>query len=155
MTSISELTVTKSDVESFAKSLNDPQWLMDIRTTAMDKVATLDMPKADKTKLDKWNFFNIESLNVDGESFDSLNDLPEDAKQLIDIESVKNIYVQHNNTKAYLQLDDELINQGVILQDIKTAVTEHSELVQKYFMQDGVKVDENKLTALHLSLIHI
>ena len=154
MTSISELTVTKSDVESFAKSMNDPQWLMDIRTTAMDKVATLDMPKADKTKLDKWNFFNVESLNVDGESFDSLNDLPEDAKQLIDIESVQNIYVQHNNTKAYLQLDDELINQGVILQDIKTAVTEHSELVQKYFMQDGVKVDENKLTALHAALMN-
>ena len=35
----------------------------------------------------------------------------------------KNIYVQHNNTPAFLSLSDELKAKGVILTDIFTAIT--------------------------------
>ena len=44
--------------------------------------------------------------------------------------------------------------QGVILTDIFTASREHSELVKKYFMTDGVKVDEHRLTALNAALMN-
>ena len=69
-------------------------------------------------------------------------------------EEQKNIYVQRNNTPAYLSLSEELKAQGVIFTDIFTASREHSELVKKYFMTDGVKVDEHKLTALHAALLN-
>ena len=44
--------------------------------------------------------------------------------------------------------------QGVIFTDLLTAAREHAELVQKYFMKDGVKVDEHRLTALHAALLN-
>ncbi|MBJ8193969.1 Fe-S cluster assembly protein SufD, partial [Bacillus cereus] len=34
------------------------------------------------------------------------------------------------------------------------AATEHAELVQKYLLNDGVTVDEHRLTALHAALIN-
>ncbi len=80
--------------------------------------------------------------------------LPEEVKALVDIEDKQNLYIQHNNTPAFTCLSDELKEKGVIFTDILTAIREHAELVQKYFMKDGVKVDEHHLTALHAALIN-
>jgi len=91
---------------------------------------------------------------VHDEPLTGLAELPQEARALIDIENQKNIYVQRNNTPAYLKLSDELKEQGVILTDIFTAAREHSDLVQKYFMNDAVKVDEHKLTALHAAFMN-
>ena len=49
----------------------------------------------------------------------------------------KNLYIQRNQTPAYISLTEELKGQGVIFTDIFTAVREHSELVQKYFYDRG------------------
>ena len=65
-----------------------------------------------------------------------------------------NLYIQRNNTPAYISLSAELKEQGVIFTDLLTAAREHAELVQKYFMKDGVKVDEHRLTALHAALLN-
>lgn len=43
----------------------------------------------------------------------------------------------------------ELAEQGVIFTDIFTAMKEHSDLVEKYFMTKAVPSDEDKLTAFH------
>ena len=67
---------------------------------------------------------------------------------------LKILYVQRNQTAAYSTLTEELKDQGVIFTDIFTAAKEHSELVEKYFMKDGVKVDEHRLTALHAALLN-
>ena len=79
--------------------------------------------------------------------------LPEAVKAIVDLEDKRNLYIQRNNTPAYISLSAELKEQGVIFTDLLTAAREHSELVQKYFMKDGVKVDEHRLTALHAALL--
>ncbi|MEG9462168.1 MAG: Fe-S cluster assembly protein SufD, partial [Bacillus amyloliquefaciens] len=85
----------------------------------------------------------------------SLEDLADEAKALIDIENEdKTLYVQRDQTPAFLSLSKELKDKGVIFTDILTAAREHSDLVEKYFMKDGVKVDEHKLTALHAALMN-
>ena len=67
---------------------------------------------------------------------------------------VKRTQRWNGSTPAHLKITDELKDNGVIFTDIFTAVKEHGDLVQKYFMTDGVKVDENKLTALHAALLN-
>lgn len=62
--------------------------------------------------------------------------------------------MQRDQTPAFLSLSKELKDKGVIFTDILTAAREHSDLVEKYFMKDGVKVDEHKLTALHAALMN-
>ena len=92
---------------------------------------------------------------VSSEDFSSLNELPEEVKTLIDLEAAEqNLYIQRNNRPSYLSVSKDVQSKGVIFTDIFTAAREHGDLLQKYFMQDGVKVDEHRLTALHAALVN-
>lgn len=148
------LPVTVQDVRSFSEANGEPTWFTELRAAALDKVAGLDLPKPDRTNITKWDFMNFPVLAVHSEAFPSLDALPEEAKDLIDLEAQENLYIQRNNTPAYIKASQELADKGVIFTDIFTAVREHGELVQKYFMTEAVKVDEHKLTALHTALVN-
>ncbi|MCM3758688.1 Fe-S cluster assembly protein SufD [Sporosarcina aquimarina] len=154
MTVETKLALTGEDVRSYSATTGEASWLTDLRLEALSKVDSLPMPKPDKTKIDKWNFTEFPVHAVESTVYENLSELPDDAKSLVDAENQKNIYVQHNNTPAFLSLSDELKEQGVILTDIFTASREHSDLVKKYFMTDGVKVDEHRLTAFHAALMN-
>ncbi len=154
MTVETKVALTEQDVRSYSAQMNEADWMADFRADALAKVEQLAMPKPDKTKIDKWNFTEFPVHVVESSTYTSLEELPEEALALIDKEQQKNIYVQHNNTPAFLSLSDELKEQGVVLTDIFTASREHSDLVKKYLMTDGVKVDEHKLTALHAALLN-
>ncbi|PIC56608.1 Fe-S cluster assembly protein SufD [Sporosarcina sp. P12(2017)] len=154
MTVETTLALTEQDVRSYSAKVEEAAWMADFRSNALAKAEVLEMPKPDKTKITKWNFTEFPSHTVESSIFAGLEELPTEAKALIDDEQQQNIYVQHNNTPAYLSLSEDLKSQGVIMTDIFTASREHSELLQKYLMTDGVKVDEHKLTALHAALIN-
>src|SRR5699024_6333042 len=96
----------------------------------------------------------VTSPVVESSTYNSLDELPEAVKGLIDLDNSKNIYVQHNNTPAYLRLDEKLKAKGVIAENIIDAANNHPELLEKYFMTEGVKIDENKLTAYHAALLN-
>ncbi|MDQ0229692.1 Fe-S cluster assembly protein SufD [Metabacillus malikii] len=148
-------TINQDYVASFSSQLGEPDWLKNLRLDALAKAEDLPMPRPDKTKIDKWNFTEFKEHTVESSQVQSLNDLHEDVKALIDADSsTNNLYVQLNNTPAYTSLADDLKAQGVILTDIHTAAKEYSDLLQKYFMKDGVKVDEHRLTALHAALFN-
>ncbi|MGX9135737.1 Fe-S cluster assembly protein SufD [Rummeliibacillus sp. JY-2-4R] len=154
MTVETKLSVTAQDVRSFSEANNEPSWLTELRERALANVDTLPMIKPDKTNVEKWNFTEFPSLVVDSAPFASLEELPEEVKAIVDAEGQQNVYIQHNNTPAFLKLSEELASQGVIMTDILTAAREHSDLVQKYFMTEGVEVDQHKLTALHAALVN-
>ncbi|MDT9026225.1 Fe-S cluster assembly protein SufD [Rossellomorea yichunensis] len=155
MTVETKLPVDQDYVSSYSKQLGEPEWLTTLRTDAFDKVKDLSLPVADKTKITNWNFTQFQKHTVDSDTFSSLSELPDEAKELVDIESNdQSLYIQRNNTPAFLSLSNELKDNGVIFTDIFTAVKDHGELVQKYFMTEGVKTDEHKLTALHAALMN-
>lgn len=154
MTVETKLAVTAEDVRAFSEANNEPTWFAEARSTALSKAQELAMPKPDKTNITKWNFTEFPVHTVESETFASLNELPEEVKSLIDIEGQENLYIQRNNTPAFLKISEELKNQGVIFTDIQTAIREHGDLVQKYFMTEAVKVDEHKLTAYHAALVN-
>ena len=147
MTVETKLALTEQDVRSYSEKMNEAAWMADFRADAFAKAEQLPMPKPDKTKIDKWNFTEFPVHAVESSVYTSLDELPEEAQALFDTDQQKNIYIQHNNTPAFLSLSDELKAQGVIMTDIFTASREHSDLVKKYYMTDGVKVNEHKLTA--------
>ncbi|MBM7648571.1 Fe-S cluster assembly protein SufD [Bacillus ectoiniformans] len=150
-----KLPADKEYIRSLSEEKGESQWLTDMRLAALDLASDLPMPRPDKTKIDKWNFTEFDYKELKSEAYASLEELPEQAKVLIDLEKQdKNLYVQRNNTASFLSLSEELKAQGVIFTDIVTAVKEHSDLVQKYFMSDVVKVNEHKLTALHAALMN-
>ncbi|GLC89753.1 Fe-S cluster assembly protein SufD [Lysinibacillus piscis] len=148
------MTVELQDVRSFSEANGEPSWFTELRAAALDKATGLDLPKPDRTNITKWNFTTFPTHTVVSEEFASLDALPAEVKGLIDVDAQENLYIQRNNTPAYIRTSQELADKGVIFTDMLTAVREHSELVQKYFMTEAVKVDEHKLTALHAALVN-
>lgn len=155
MTTEIKLPFDQDYIRSFSKEMNEPEWLTDFRLQGLTQAQALPMPKPDKTKIDKWNFTNFSKHIVSSEDFASLEDLPEAAKALIDLETAsKNLYIQRNNRPAFLSLTQELLDAGVIFTDIFTAAREHSDLLQRYLMKNGVKIDEHRLTAIHAAYLN-
>ncbi|HSI67468.1 MAG TPA: Fe-S cluster assembly protein SufD [Planococcus sp. (in: firmicutes)] len=145
--------MTEQDLRSFSEMNGEPSWFTELRLRSLAEMENLPLPKPDKTKIDKWNFTEFPVHTVKSSTFGSIEDLTEDIKSIVDLNQ-KNLYIQHNNTPAFSRVSDELAAQGVILTDIFTALREHGDLVQKYFMTNGVKTDEHKLTALHAALMN-
>ncbi|ANB48291.1 Fe-S cluster assembly protein SufD [Bacillus velezensis] len=155
MTLETKLSVDQEYVKGFSEKHQEPAWLKNLRLQALEKAEDLPLPKPDKTKITNWNFTKFNKHTVENAPLASLEDLADEAKALIDIENEdKTLYVQRDQTPAFLSLSKELKDKGVIFTDIITAAREHSDLVEKYFMKDGVKVDEHKLTALHAALMN-
>ncbi len=150
MTLETKLPFDQDYLTNYSKESGEPQWLLDLRLQAYSLAEELPLPKPDKTKITNWNFTNFQKHTVET-SITSVDQLPQEVKALVDGE---NIYVQVDNTPVVSTLKEELKAQGVIFTDIITAAKEHSDLVKKYFMQDGVKVDEHKLSALHAALLN-
>ncbi|KQL53181.1 Fe-S cluster assembly protein SufD [Heyndrickxia shackletonii] len=155
MTVETKLSVSQDYVHSFSQEKGEPEWFTKLRVDAFQKADELPMPRPDKTRITTWNFTQFAQHSVESEVYSSLEALPETVRSLIELENEsKNLYIQHNQTPAFLSISDDLKAKGVIFTDIITAIKEHSDLVQKYFMQEAVKINEHKLTALHAALMN-
>lgn len=154
MTTEVKLPIEKEAIVAFSKQNNEPGWLSELRTKAFETMNDLSMPNPDKTNIRNWNFTDFPVHTVESEVYASLEELPVEVKTLLDADQSNNLYIQRNNTSAYAVISEDLKEQGVIFTDIFTAVKNHSDLVQKYFMNQGVKVEEHRLTALHAALMN-
>lgn len=154
MTTEMKLSLGKEEIQSFSKQNNEPSWLLELREKAFEAVSSLPLPKPDKTKIEKWNFTDFPKHTTVSEAYASVNALPNEVKSLLDVDASNNLYVQRNNTPAYVGLSQSLKEQGVIFTDIITAAREHSDLVEKFFMTKGITVDEHRLSALHAALMN-
>ncbi|TMW72463.1 Fe-S cluster assembly protein SufD [Alteribacter natronophilus] len=141
-------------VTNFSKDRQEPQWLTSLRLSSLERAEAIDLPKPDKTNISKWNFtsFRHEKAETADTPYDSLSDK---VKGLVGKEENANtILVQENGATIFSRTQEDLKKQGVIFTDLQTAVTEHSDLVEKYFMKEAVTADENRLTALHAALVN-
>ncbi|SEM62453.1 Fe-S cluster assembly protein SufD [Mesobacillus persicus] len=154
MTTETKLPFDQEYITSFSKEMNEPAWLTEQRVNALNQADALPMPRPDKTKITNWNFTQFEKLLVKSEAYTSLNELPEEVKQLVGNEAENNsLYVQRNNKPAYLSVSKELQEKGVIFTDIFTAAREHGDLLKNYYMT-AVKTDEHRLTAFHAAFLN-
>lgn len=155
MTVETKLPFDKDYIEQFSKGRNEPDWMKDFRLRAIEKSETLEMPNPDKTNISRWNFSRFTHDYVQGEAISSLSDLPVEIKDLFDEDNLpENLLIQRNQSVAYHTESQELKDKGVIFTDIFTALRDHSDLVQKYYMTDAVTPDEHRLTALHAALMN-
>ncbi len=141
-------------IRQLSSEMGEPAWMTEFRLQALAQAESLPLPNPDKTKITKWDFVG-KGTGTKQEPVRSLDELPEDVKKLINVDNEKkNLLVQRSGTTAFVALSQEAKEKGVIFTDFATAVREHGELVKKYFMKEGVQVDEHRLTALHGALLN-
>lgn len=143
---------SKESVQKLSATLNEPEWMLSLRLQAWELYESMALPT---TKDEAWRRTDIRRLKLDqiGPSINGEANLDADVpsylgEKLTESES-GGVLVQIDGVNKIYELSDELKAQGVIFCDMNTAVSEHGDLVQKYFMTQAVKPDEGKFAALH------
>lgn len=139
----------RQSAEALSRSKNEPNWLVDLRGEAAELAGTLEWPKPEKVKIERWNLTAVGSYDQAAPA-NALTDLPEVVRELVS-EGTENLVIQQNSSPVWTQLSAELAAKGVIFTDLETACKEHGDLVKPYLFQ-AVAKDEDKLTALHAAL---
>jgi Fe-S cluster assembly protein SufD len=106
------------------------------------------------TKYEPWMRTDLRRLKIDdvGPSLNGKGHnvtIPSYLGEQLTEDKTGGILVQVDGVTRDYEVSDALKEQGVIFCDMDTAVREHPELVQKYFMTQVVKTDEGKFAALH------
>jgi len=145
------LPVGRDALQALSSSKQEPAWLAELRLQALELAGTLELPKLEKTRIDRWNIDRYgEYKQVT--AVDSLDNLPEEISSLVAQDSIPSgVLIQRNSGVIYSSLSEELKQRGVILCDLETAAREHEDLVRPYLMQ-AVRADEHRLSALHAAL---
>lgn len=125
-----------------AEALGGPAWMVKRRQEAAALAPTLALPKVEKIKIDKWEFANgdVELATLEG--------LTPEIEGLLG-EHRTNVLVERN---GHVVLNELALPEGVLFMGIKEAMASHPDLVEKYFMTEGVRVDEERLSALNAAL---
>ncbi|WP_341281667.1 Fe-S cluster assembly protein SufD [Paenibacillus sp. FSL H8-0537] len=139
----------RQSAEALSRSKNEPNWLVDLRGEAAELAGTLEWPKPEKVKIERWNLTAVGSYDQAAPA-NALTDLPEVVRELVS-EGTENLVIQQNSSPVWTQLSAELAAKGVIFTDLETACKEHGDLVKPYLFQ-AVAKNEDKLTALHAAL---
>ncbi|GAB4277770.1 MAG: Fe-S cluster assembly protein SufD [Candidatus Promineifilaceae bacterium] len=147
-------TFTREAVKQLSAYLNEPEWMLDFRLKAFDIYESLPMPT---TSEEAWRRTDIRRIKWD-EFGPSLNgdaggngdeEIPEFLGMTLTGDEAGGTMLQIDGVVKRYALSDALKEQGVIYCDMHTAVSEHPELVRKYFMTECVRPDEGKFAALH------
>jgi Fe-S cluster assembly protein SufD len=155
-----ELTGFSRDaVEAISRSRNEPDWVREARLKAWAIYEGLPMPKRSD---EEWRRTDLRRLKLDrfapfADLDSEITDLGtlttgSDAMQIGAADQRAGIYVARDASRPYVDVDPSLAGQGVIFTDLTTAVREHPELVQNYFMTQAVPADFGKFEALHAAM---
>src|SRR5438270_3299698 len=152
--------LSRDVVEALSRQKGEPEWMLQKRLHAWDVYEKTPAPLGRRgdlgTRRTVANFkFQeltpfVSSPVLDGNA--NLSAAIERSLKEALVDARSGLIVQRNSQIVRTELDDDLKRKGVILTDLDTAVREHPELVQKYFMTTCVPVESNKYTALHAAL---
>ena len=148
---------SREAVEELSHRRNEPDWLREKRVAAWEQYEQIPMPKRTD---EEWRRTDIRMLPIDdvtpfGETRRARRKSHRSARLESQPRSTPPASFRRRRP-ARLGNDllrgqsEALASQGVIFSDLDTAIREHPELLQKYFMTDeGVPASENKFAALH------
>jgi Fe-S cluster assembly protein SufB len=144
-------------VREIAKQKNEPDWMLEKRLHALALFKNKPLPSwgPDLSKLD------LEAITYfvrpDTSEKTSWEDVPENIKKTFDRlgipeaekKALAGVGAQYDSDIVYHNLKKQWEDQGVIFENMDTAVQKYPDLVKKYFMTQCVPVHDHKFTMLH------
>lgn len=148
------LSIDRQSIMEQSQARREPEWMTALRVQALELAESLELPKLEKTRIDRWNLSSF-GVYKEAASLTSLDALPASAHLLLQNEEQavqsENLLIGQNSSTVYQNASEELRQQGVIFMSLQDALQEHGDLVKQYFMS-VVEKAENRLTALHAAL---
>jgi Fe-S cluster assembly protein SufD len=143
---------TLADVE--ALSAGEPAWLQEARSKAWQIYSELPMPAMEE----EWRRTDYRSIRWDEASpliqpnGATADVVPAKAMEPLIGDEQGGLLVFVDGKLVRSELAEQLRDQGVIFSDLRSAATDHSQLVSKYLMTQAVKPTDGKFAALHGAL---
>ncbi|WP_339321849.1 Fe-S cluster assembly protein SufD [Paenibacillus sp. FSL W8-0194] len=150
MTTQTILPVNAESLGQLSKQRQEPAWLTENRLKALELAASLELPKLEKMRIERWDIQNYGSYKADA-GIASLAEVPASIQELIQDQESGSLLIQRNSSVVYSKLAPELAEKGVIFTDLQTAAKEHGDLVKAH-LHTAVKADENSVAALHAAI---
>ncbi len=143
-----ELGFSRNAIETLSQLKHEPDWVRARRLEAWHLYEETPLPAPND---ELWRRTSLKDLKFDSvipfapnQNAKAIDALPERFRQIASDPDAGGVLVQYNSTGAYARLTDSLKSKGVIFSDIDTAIREHPDLVQQYFMTKAVTYNENR-----------
>jgi len=147
---------SREAVEQLSAHLEEPEWMREFRLKAWEIYNELPLPT---TQDEAWRRTDLRRLKLDrfGPALNGGSPIPETISDSIPAhlgaqltaDAAGGVLVEVDGDVTQYELSDQLREQGVIFCDLHTAVRDHGELVQRYFMTEAVRPEEGKFAAMH------
>lgn len=103
MTTQTILPVDAQQLSAQSQSSGEPGWLKDSRLKALELAAELELPKLEKTRIDRWNINNYGEFKA-SQALASLNEAPASIAGLIKGQEEGSLIIQRNSGAVYARL---------------------------------------------------
>jgi Fe-S cluster assembly protein SufB len=152
--------ISEEIVREISAQKKEPIWMLEKRLAAFELYKKTNLPTwgpdLSGLNLDEIVYF----VRPDTKETTSWEEVPEDIKKTFDRlgipEAEKTVLggvgAQYDSDIVYHSIQKNLADQGVIFENMDTAVQKYPEMVQKYFMTQCVPINDHKFVMLHAAV---
>lgn len=152
--------ISEEIVRQISASNNEPTWMLELRLKALKIFQEKEMPKwwpdLSNLDLDSIYYFAKPEWAWNNKTWD---DVPEKIKNTFDRLGIPEaekkalawVWAQYDSEVVYHNLKQELVDLGVIFEDMNYALIHNEELVKKYFSK-CIALQDHKFSALHYAV---
>ena len=148
--------VSEEVVREISRIKNEPKWMLDFRLKSLKIYEEAQMPTWGPS-LHELDMNEIVTYVKPGTGMkENWEEVPADIRNVFDRlgipdaekESLAGVGAQYDSEVVYHSIKDSLTKQGVVYENMDTALIEHEEMVKEYFMT-LITPDMHKFAALH------
>jgi len=152
--------LTESLVREISRAKSEPEWMLEKRLRGFRMFGEAAMPSwgPNLAGLDLERIVYYSSPETrEARSWD---DVPPEIRATFERlgipqaerEALSGVGAQYDSDVVYHNLKQEWVGQGVIFENMDTAVREYPELVRKHFMTECVPISDHKFAMLHAAV---
>ncbi len=155
-----EAGLTEELVREISRRKDEPGWMLEKRLRGLRLFRDKEMPEwgpsLDGLKLDDIVYYS----SPEAREARSWEDVPPEIRQTFERlgipeaerEALSGVGAQYDSDVIYHNLKQEWSGQGVVFENMDTALRDHPELVREYFMSQCVPVSDHKFAMLHAAV---
>jgi Fe-S cluster assembly protein SufD len=141
---------TREALQDLSAGHGEPTWMLEKRYQGWYHYSELEPPSWRRTDIKKLKWNELVPYAPPQAAVRDLDALPPKLRNALAVYGARaGLLLQRDSAPVYLELAEEVRTRGVIWTDMHTAVQEHPDLIQKYFMEEAVPIASDKYTALH------
>ncbi|MBE3591559.1 MAG: Fe-S cluster assembly protein SufB [Thermoanaerobacter sp.] len=152
--------LSKEVVLEISEQKNEPSWMRDFRLKALEIYQKMPMPTwgVDLSQLDIDSI--IAYIRPSAKMQRSWDEVPEEIRRTFERlgipeaerKALAGVGAQYDSEVVYHNIKESLTQQGVIFEDMDTAVKKYPDIIKEYFMTKNVTPHDHKFAALHAAI---